>query len=93
MSELTSSPIRCPCGEIEELRKYKAEFSGKLEEAKNKAFAWKQEYAEAYARYVHFRDENQQLREDNAQLSQTILTLCGVIKVVLGEAGGTNDVR
>lgn len=87
MNELTSSPVRCPCAELEELRKAKAELSGKLKEAEGKAFAWWQEYNETYSQYVRFREENQQLREDNAQFERTILTLCGVIKVLLGDEG------
>lgn len=82
MNELTSSPVRCPCGEIEELRKAKVELSGRLEKMESTALAWKNE---AYTQYVRSRDENQQLREDNAQLKRTILTLCGLIKVTLGD--------
>lgn len=85
MNELTSSPIRCPCGEIEELRQYKVELSGKLEKMESAALARKQEYAETYAKYVRSRAENEQLREDNAQLKRTILTLCGLVKSALGD--------
>ena len=87
MNELTSSPIRCPCGELEELRKAKAELSDKLKKSESAELAWRQEYHEAHSQHMHFREENRQLRKDNAQLKRTILTLCGVVKVLLGETG------
>lgn len=90
MGELTSSPIRCPCGELEELRKAKVELSDRLEKMESAVLAWKNE---AYTQYVRSRDENQQLREDNAQLRRTILALCGLVKNALGDDGGSNDVR
>lgn len=85
MNELTSSPVRCPCAELEELRKFKADMSSKEKELEASARLWKQEYDEAYKQYVLFREANQQLRADNDQLKRTILTLCGVVKVFVGD--------
>lgn len=85
MDELTNSPVRCPCGELEELRKAKAELTKQLEDKEKTLLSWKEEYNEAYGQYTLYRDANRQLREDNSQLRRTIVTLCGVVRTLLGD--------